>query len=81
MELSWKVSRKILGTSTTAPKQVIREMGQNNIIDDVTLWLRAIEERNLSSHTYNEDLAERVYDFILEFHKNFDDLCDRLKKL
>jgi len=54
VELAWKVSRKALGTDTTAPKQVIREMGQASLIDDVRLWLEAIDQRNLSSHTYYE---------------------------
>lgn len=67
IELAWKTSRKIMGTSATAPKQVIREMAQNKLINDVEIWLRAIDERNLSSHTYNEDLAEKVYNFVLLF--------------
>ena len=39
VELAWNVSRKALGTDTTAPKQVIREMGQAALVDDVGLWL------------------------------------------
>lgn len=29
IELAWKVSKRIMGTATSAPKQVVREMGQN----------------------------------------------------
>jgi len=61
VELAWKTSRKVMGTATTAPKQVIREMAQNKMIEDVNIWLQAIDQRNLSSHTYNEELAEKVY--------------------
>ena len=68
VELAWKTSRKIMGTSTSAPKQVIREMAQNGYIDDIEIWLMAIDQRNLSSHTYNEDLAEKVYAFIVKFY-------------
>ena len=67
IELSWKVSKKIMGTPTTAPKEIIREMAQNNLVSDVKLWLEAIDMRNLSSHTYNEELAEKVYSFAVEF--------------
>ena len=81
VELAWKTSKKMMGTSTTAPKQVIREMAQNKLIDNVEIWLRAIDERNLSSHTYNEDLAEKVYDFIKNFYSNFEDLSKKLDKL
>lgn len=67
VELAWKVSKKIMGTATAAPKQIVREMAQNSLIDDVDLWLKAIDERNRSSHTYNEPIADEVYAFALQF--------------
>lgn len=67
VELAWKVSKKIMGSATTAPKQVIREMAQNGYIDDIDFWLRSVDQRNLSSHTYNEVLAEEVYGFASKF--------------
>ena len=67
IELAWKTSRKIMGTTTTAPKQVIREMAQAGLINEIDLWLRAIDVRNLSSHTYNENIADQVYDFVKGF--------------
>lgn len=63
VELAWKTSKKLMGTATSAPKEVIREMAQNAYIQDVNVWLKAIDMRNLSSHTYKEDLAEEVYAF------------------
>lgn len=74
IELAWKTSKKIMGTTTSAPKDVIREMAQANYITDVEIWLLAIDMRNLSSHTYKEDLAEKVYDFSCHF-------LEELKKL
>ena len=79
IELSWKVSRKVMGSSTTAPKEVIREMAQNNLINDVTIWLQAIDERNISSHTYNEDLANKVYAFSKVFLPLAQDLVGKLR--
>jgi nucleotidyltransferase substrate binding protein (TIGR01987 family) len=81
IELAWKTSRKVMGTNISAPKQVIREMAQNNIIDDVDIWLRAIDERNLSSHTYNEDLAEKVYAFIVSFYPHIEKLSIKLEEV
>lgn len=74
IELAWKTAKRIMGTSTTAPKDVIREMAQSSYISDVELWLKAIDMRNLSSHTYKEDLAEQVYEFSCLF-------LDELKQL
>ncbi len=67
VELSWKTAKKVMGTNSTAPKQVIREMAQNQFIDDMTFWLKAIDQRNLSAHTYKEALAEEVYAFAQSF--------------
>ena len=80
IELSWKTARKVMGTQTSAPKQVIREMAQNGSIDDVQLWFEALEKRNQSSHTYNEDLANEVFLFLKDFSKHFRFLLNNLKK-
>lgn len=81
VELAWKNSRKVMGTATSAPKQVIRELAQNQIITDVDFWLSAIDHRNLSSHTYNEVLAEKVYEFCKVFLSYAQDLLKKLEKL
>lgn len=82
VELAWKTARKVTGTATTSPKQVVREMAQAGLIDDVTLWLEAIDQRNLSSsHTYNEDLAEKVYAFIKSFFPHAQKLSEKFKTI
>ncbi|MEN9528792.1 MAG: hypothetical protein RI932_665 [Pseudomonadota bacterium] len=80
VELAWKTSRKLMGTNTTAPKQVIREMAQNGLISDIQKWFDAIEKRNLSSHTYDEVLAREVYQFLKVFAPEFRILLNELGK-
>lgn len=79
VELAWKTSKKIMGTGTSAPKDVIREMAQNEYIQNVELWLEAIDMRNLSSHTYKEELAEKVYNFAVSFQPSLDRLIETIK--
>lgn len=67
VELSWKTSKKIMGTASSAPKEVVREMAQNGYIANIEIWLKSIDMRNISSHTYKEDLAELVYSFAKDF--------------
>lgn len=74
IELAWKTAKKIMGTPSSAPKDIIREMAQAGYITTVDQWLLAIDMRNISSHTYKEALAEQVYTFA----KNF---CPELLKL
>lgn len=79
IELAWKSSKKAMGTKTSAPKDVVREMAQALYIEDVDLWLKAIDMRNLSSHTYKEDLAEQVYNFVRSFYPELEKLCLKLE--
>lgn len=81
VELSWKTSKKILGTNTSSPKQVIREMAQANLISDIQIWFDAIDKRNITSHTYNESLAEEVFTFIQSFFPYAKDLFNKLKTI
>ena len=79
IELAWKVSKKVMGTATTAPKEVIREMAQNGLVSDVEKWLLSIDMRNLSSHTYNEEVAEKVYNFAVAFLPDLRSLLEKLR--
>jgi nucleotidyltransferase substrate binding protein (TIGR01987 family) len=80
VELAWKTSRKLMGTATTAPKEVVREMAQNSYIWEVELWLKAIDQRNLSSHTYREEVAEEVYAFAAQFFPELKKLSELVEK-
>jgi nucleotidyltransferase substrate binding protein (TIGR01987 family) len=80
IELAWKTARRVMGTATTAPKDVVREMAQGGYIDDVAIWFLAIDMRNLSSHTYREELAEQVYAFACRFVPHLTNLLDRLER-
>jgi nucleotidyltransferase substrate binding protein (TIGR01987 family) len=80
VELAWKTAKQIMGTQTYAPKEVVREMARANLIPDPIIWLNAIDNRNLTSHTYNEEQAEKIYAFIVDFFPHAENLIERLKK-
>ncbi|MGE0631430.1 MAG: HI0074 family nucleotidyltransferase substrate-binding subunit [Parachlamydiales bacterium] len=79
IELAWKTAKKTMGTPTVAPKDIVREMAQSGYIDNVDVWLRAIDMRNLSSHTYKEDVAEKVYAFAADFLSELHTLLPKLR--
>ncbi len=79
-ELAWKTSKKIMRTVSSSPKSVVREMAQASLIDDPEQWLKYLDARNLSVHTYNEVLAEQVFATAKTFLKDGLDLLTRLKK-
>lgn len=65
VELSWKVLQRHLKSSgvveSLTPKNVFREAAKLGIVKDPEAWIKFVDARNLSSHTYKESLAEEVY--------------------
>lgn len=77
-EIAWKMLKLKLaleGLDAMAPRAVFQEALQAGFIFDGNLWTNLQKMRNLSSHTYDEALAEQVYDFVSNNAiKLFDDL-------
>lgn len=62
-ELAWKVLKDYAeaeGYNVKSPRQAIKVAFQMELIDDGHIWLNALAHRNLTTHTYNEDLAEKL---------------------
>lgn len=63
-ELSWKTLKHLLeaeGISATTPRAAIRQAFKAQWINDEAAWLQMLSDRNETSHTYNADLASRIY--------------------
>lgn len=64
----WKAGkaflREIEGLEIGSPKGVIRGFFQVGLLTEnqTALALSMVDDRNLTSHTYNEGLAEQIYD-------------------
>ena len=80
VELAWKVSRKQMGTNSSAPKEVIREMARAELISNPEIWFGFLEARNLSSHSYDEDVAKKIQNIFNNFYLEADSLLKNLLK-
>ncbi len=88
-ELLWKTLQKYMQQlemlDELGPGSVIRTAFQYNIIDNGSIYMSMLKNRNLITHTYKEDVAEEIYTRIKEeymeelenFIKNFD---NKIKK-
>lgn len=66
-ELAWrtlKLRLEFLGVVAANPRDVFKEALVAGLIHDGNAWSEAQRMRNLSSHTYDEKLAEQVYEFV-----------------
>ncbi|HED38188.1 MAG TPA: nucleotidyltransferase [Ignavibacteria bacterium] len=62
-ELSWKIMKDYLeseGYIVKSPKQAIKLAFQTELISDGETWLSALEDRNLTAHTYDEATTDAI---------------------
>ncbi len=62
-ELSWKTLKDYLtelGYEMSSPRQAIKQGFQSNILTEGHTWIKALEDRNLTVHTYDEKKAIEV---------------------
>lgn len=61
-ELAWNLLRDYLrwqgSTSVTGSRDAIREAFSAGLVDDGERWMQMLQDRNRTSHTYNEETAE-----------------------
>lgn len=62
-ELSWKLLKdyqNAQGFNIQSPREAIKQAFQSGLIMQGHAWMDALEDRNLTTHTYNEQTAEQV---------------------
>ena len=68
-ELAWKLMKDYLeaqGYQINSPKEAIKQAFQSKIVEDGQVWLDALEDRNLTVHTYDESTAIEIEERIRE---------------
>lgn len=80
LDLSWKMLKAYLeetkGVLCHNPKDCFREAYRQKVIGYDDKWIHLVDLRNETSHTYNEDLAETIYQQLPEALRLFQSLLD-----
>ena len=87
-ELSWKLLKDYLnaeGFLVKSPREAFKQAFQVELIASGNLWMEALDDRNLTSHTYNEQTAVAVetkirnvyYPLLLNLQQSFATLVDK----
>ena len=64
-----------------SPRVTVKQALNDRIMTDGTVWMSAIEDRNLTSHTYDEEIAKEVVKNICEkYFFIIEDLYNYFKK-
>lgn len=66
-ELAWKTLKAYLLTQdmiVLSPKETLQVAYQQGLLQDANAWSELHMKRNLTSHTYDEALAEQIYHYL-----------------
>lgn len=86
LELFWKTLKRQLeveGVQVDTPKNTLKEAYQLGWLNNETAWLQMLHDRNMTSHVYDEEMANRIYtdiqQYISEMRAVFAELQKRLQ--
>ena len=82
-EMAWKsvkLAAKAVGYDCKSPKGCLKLAYRMGWIGDEERWLELLESRNLTSHTYDQEIAMDVYDVVKENFQVFGSLLRELRK-
>lgn len=75
---------KYLGVTleNSFPRTIFKKAYVNNLISDDKVWINLLEDRNSTSHIYNEDMLNEIADRIVhQYVMAIGELVDNLEKL
>lgn len=70
-ELAWKVLKDYLeaqGFIVKSPRDTIKQAFQIGLIEDGHVWIDALSNRNLTVHTYDETLADKMVKAVISIY-------------
>jgi nucleotidyltransferase substrate binding protein (TIGR01987 family) len=82
-ELFWKSLKAYAeesGLEAFSPRDSMRTAFQLGVIQESPEWFRMLEDRNLTSHTYNEATAEAIYSHLPTYTRRIRQALDELNR-
>lgn len=71
-ELWWKALQRYIEYVGTVeqfgPSATIKNAFQYNLLEDAQMWMDMLRDRNLTAHTYKEDIANDIHERIINIH-------------
>ncbi|WP_252241942.1 HI0074 family nucleotidyltransferase substrate-binding subunit [Clostridium sp. ZBS18] len=81
-ELAWKVLKDYLeseGYMVKSPRETVKQAFQTELIDNGHIWIDALSNRKLTTHTYDEELANKMTkEILISYLPESDKMYNRL---
>ena len=83
-ELAWRLMKSYIeyqgGADVRFARDVFREAYAKGLIKEGKVWLQMLQDRNISSHTYNEDESKQIYERVKKYRQYFFALAQEIEK-
>ena len=83
-ELAWKVLKDYLEAQeylVKSPRETVKQAFQIGLIDNGHIWMDALSNRNLTTHTYDEELANKMTNEVITMYlPELDKMYEKLSK-
>ena len=68
------------GFKCETPRETLKTAFKTGWIANEALWLQMLEDRNLTSHTYDETAAMEIYDNIKSYYPEIDRIAKFIRE-
>ena len=82
-ELSWRTLKRVLskkGLDVASPRDTFRTAAQNHLLTHLEQWFDFQLKRNLTSHTYNDEIMDEVVSILPSFSMAMQQLIETLQR-
>ena len=83
-ELAWKTLQKVLnlrGIEVFSPRETFRLAAREGLISNLKSWFDYVKKRNLTVHSYEDEIMAEVYPVLPKFLKDLNLLIKNLERL
>ena len=80
-ELAWKFLKDYFAERDLElhyPKEILQQAYQVKLIDNENIWIKMLQDRNLTSHAYNANLADMIFERIALYVPELRALADKI---
>lgn len=72
IELFWKMLRRALldsGIESGTPREAVQKAYQAKWLNDEQLWIQMLQDRNRTSHVYEEEIAQEIFARVPQYYE------------
>lgn len=85
-ELAWNVIKDYFyfqgNSAITGSRDASREAFKVGLVENGDIWMEMIQSRNRTSHTYNQDLAKKIADRVINaYFPTFEAFTNKMESL